>query len=202
MAVLSAHAALGREWDFVVIAGLQEGLWLQHCPRGGVLGTQQLLDIVDGVGDVRGMSATAPLLAEERRLLVAALGQARHRVLVTAVDSDNGDEALLPSTFFEELAALAGGTDPDADESPVHAPAVLSPAALVGRLRSVVCAPTARSRKPIGFVRQRNWRGWRKWACRAPTRRSGTPARSCPLPSRCGRATTTSSRCRRRRCRP
>ncbi|TXH24526.1 MAG: PD-(D/E)XK nuclease family protein, partial [Mycobacterium sp.] len=63
------------------------------------------------------------------------------RVLVTAVDSDNGDEALLPSTFFEELAALAGGTDPDSDEPPVHAPAVLSPAALVGRLRSVVCAP-------------------------------------------------------------
>ncbi|WP_285031597.1 ATP-dependent DNA helicase [Mycolicibacterium sp. lyk4-40-TYG-92] len=141
VAVLSAHAALGREWDFVVIAGLQEGLWPNTVPRGGVLGTQQLLDIVDGVGDVRGMSATAPLLAEERRLLVAALGRARNRVLVTAVDSDNGDEALLPSTFFEELAALAGGTAPDADGLPVHAPAVLSPAALVGRLRSVVCAP-------------------------------------------------------------
>ncbi len=141
VAVLSAHAALGREWDFVVIAGLQEGLWPNTVPRGGVLGTQQLLDIVDGVGDVRGMSATAPLLAEERRLLVAALGRARNRVLVTAVDSDNGDEALLPSTFFEELAALAGGTDSNPDELPVQAPAVLSPAALVGRLRSVVCAP-------------------------------------------------------------
>lgn len=141
VAVLSAHAALGREWDFVVIAGLQEGLWPNTVPRGGVLGTQQLLDIVDGVGDVRGMSATAPLLAEERRLLVAALGRARDRVLVTAVDSDNGDEALLPSTFFEELAALAGGTDPDVDALPVYAPAVLSPSALVGRLRSVVCAP-------------------------------------------------------------
>src|SRR6185312_15941516 len=80
--VVSAHAALGREWDFVVIAGLQEGLWPNTVPRGGVLGTQQLLDIVDGVGDVRGMSATAPLLAEERRLLVAALGRARNRVLV------------------------------------------------------------------------------------------------------------------------
>ncbi|MUL46914.1 ATP-dependent helicase [Mycobacterium sp. CBMA293] len=141
VAVLSAHAALGREWDFVVIAGLQEGLWPNTVPRGGVLGTQQLLDIVDGVGEVRGMSATAPLLAEERRLLVAALGRARNRVLVTAVDSDNGDEALLPSTFCDELAALAGGTDADKDEPPVHAPAVLSPSALVGRLRSVVCAP-------------------------------------------------------------
>ncbi|MDR3660056.1 MAG: ATP-dependent DNA helicase [Mycobacterium sp.] len=142
VAVLSAHAALGREWDFVVIAGLQEGLWPNTVPRGGVLGTQQLLDIIDGVGDARGMSATAPLLAEERRLLVAALGRARNRVMVTAVDSDNGDEALLPSTFCQELAALAGGADPEElAPPPVHAPAVLSPSALVGRLRAVVCAP-------------------------------------------------------------
>ena len=49
VAVLSAHAALGREWEFVVIAGLQEGLWPNAVPRGGVLGTQQLVDVLDGV---------------------------------------------------------------------------------------------------------------------------------------------------------
>ena len=49
VAVLSAHAALGREWEFVVIAGLQEGLWPNTIPRGGVLGTQQLVDVLDGV---------------------------------------------------------------------------------------------------------------------------------------------------------
>ena len=38
VAVLSAHAALGGEWEFVVIAGLQEGLWPNTIPRGGVLG--------------------------------------------------------------------------------------------------------------------------------------------------------------------
>ena len=38
--VLSAHAALGHEWDLVVIAGLQEGLWPNTIPRGGALGTQ------------------------------------------------------------------------------------------------------------------------------------------------------------------
>ena len=48
VAVLSAHAALGREWEFVVIAGLQEGLWPNTVPRGGVLGTQRLSS-VDGV---------------------------------------------------------------------------------------------------------------------------------------------------------
>ncbi len=49
VAVVSAHAALGREWEFVVIAGLQEGLWPNTIPRGGVLGTQQLVDVIDGV---------------------------------------------------------------------------------------------------------------------------------------------------------
>lgn len=138
VALVSAHAALGREWDFVVIAGLQEGLWPNVIPRGGVLATQHLLDVVDGVGDVKGMSVTAPVLAEERRLLVAALGRARRKVLVTAVDSDSGDEALLPSPFCEELAAVA--TD-HSDPTPIAAPTVLSPSAMVGRLRAVVCAP-------------------------------------------------------------
>src|SRR6476659_7113521 len=68
--VLSAHAALGGEWDFVVIAGLQEGLWPNMIPRGGVLGTQRLVDVLDGVvtPNDRGVSTRAPLLAEERRL--------------------------------------------------------------------------------------------------------------------------------------
>ncbi len=114
VAVLSAHAALGREWEFVVIAGLQEGLWPNTIPRGGVLGTQQLVDVMDGVATdaERGLSSRAPLLAEERRLLIAAMGRARSRLLVTAVDSDDGDESMLPSPFCYELSALATRSRP------------------------------------------------------------------------------------------
>jgi superfamily I DNA/RNA helicase len=50
VSVLSAHAALGHEWDLVVIAGLQDGLWPNTIPRGGVLATQRLLDVIDGIG--------------------------------------------------------------------------------------------------------------------------------------------------------
>ena len=99
--VLSAHAALGHEWDLVVIAGLQDGLWPNTIPRGGVLATQRLLDVLDGVGE--DASVRAPLLAEERRLLIAAMGRARRRLLVTAIDSDTGGpdrSAALPSPFF------------------------------------------------------------------------------------------------------
>lgn len=141
VAVLSAHAALDREWDLVVIAGLQDGLWPNTVPRGGVLATQQLVDVLDGVADGSDpvVSRRAPLLAEERRLLIAAMGRARSRLLVTAVDSDDGDESLLPSPFCAELAALA--TEPEAaTPAPLPAPRVLTAAALVGRLRSVVCA--------------------------------------------------------------
>jgi RecB family exonuclease len=105
-----------------------------------VLGTQRLLDVLDGVGE--NTSMRAPLLAEERRLLVAAMGRARKRLLVTAVDGEaNGvGEADMPSPFFAEIAQWATGTD-DAELPPVTAPRVLSAAAVVGRLRGVVCAP-------------------------------------------------------------
>ena len=138
VAVLSPHAALGRDWEMVVIAGVQDGLWPNTTPRGGVLGTQRLLDVIDGLGE--DVSARAPLLAEERRLLIAAMGRCRRRLLVTAVDSDGGDEALLPSPFVAELAAHDTG-DPEQTARPVPAPPLLSPPAVVGRLRAVVCAP-------------------------------------------------------------
>lgn len=140
--VLSAHAALGREFEVVAVAGLQEGLWPNTIPRGGVLRTQQLIDLIDGVTSAdETVSATAPLLAEERRLLIAALGRARAQVLVTAVDSDTGDDSMLPSEFVRELAAVATGPADDQPVEPVRAPRVLAPAAVVGRLRAVVCAP-------------------------------------------------------------
>ncbi len=138
--VLSAHAALGQQWDLVVIAGLQEGLWPNTIPRGGVLGTQRLVDVLDGIPE--NASLRAPLLAEERRLLVTAMGRARKRLLVTAVDGETGDGrgAAMPSPFFAEIAQWAT-VDADAAPQPVAAPRVLSASAVVGRLRGVVCAP-------------------------------------------------------------
>ncbi|WP_156685631.1 ATP-dependent DNA helicase [Mycobacterium sp. Marseille-P9652] len=140
VSILSAHAALGHEWDLVVVAGLQDGLWPNTVPRGGVLGTQRLLDMMDGVGG--DASVRAPLLSEERRLLVAAMGRARRRLVVTAVDSESDGTDLgtaLPSEFFHEIARLADADAPV--DQPVATPRVLSAAALVGRLRGVVCAP-------------------------------------------------------------
>ena len=46
---------------------------------------------------------------------------------------------MLPSPFCHELAALTTDPEPEPPE-PIHAPRVLTPPALVGRLRAVVCA--------------------------------------------------------------
>jgi superfamily I DNA/RNA helicase/RecB family exonuclease len=144
--VLSAHAALDYEWDLVIIAGLQEGLWPNTVPRGGVLGTQRLLDVLDGITE--SASLRAPLLAEERRLLVAAMGRARKRLWVTAVDGEASGETALPSPFFFEIARCASG-GADTELKPVTAPRMLSAAAVVGRLRGVVCAPAGAVRDEV-----------------------------------------------------
>jgi superfamily I DNA/RNA helicase/RecB family exonuclease len=137
--IVSPHQSLGREWDVVVIAGLQEGLWPNVIPRGGVLCTQRLVDVLDDVSGV--VSAHAPVVADERRLLIAAMGRTRRRLVVTAVDTGDAGESVgpaLPSPFFYDVARYATGQVLDPS---VSSPQVLSVPAVVGRLRRVVCAP-------------------------------------------------------------
>ncbi|MEU5843414.1 ATP-dependent DNA helicase [Rhodococcus sp. NPDC047139] len=155
--VLSAHSAAGREWEVVVVAGVQEGLWPSLRARGTLLGIEALIDAVSGAdgGEETGarLSRTAPLLADERRLFLVACSRARTRLLVTAVDSVGGDSELLRSRFVDEL--LAGDTD-GIDESEAldeRLPEevrtrVLALPALVAELRSVVCDPEVAEEEP------------------------------------------------------
>jgi RecB family exonuclease len=82
------------------------------------------------------LSALAPLLAEERRLLRLAASRARRTLLVSAVRGE--DEQ--PSRFLDELDGTVG--DPDAVERPVlrRPERGLLLADLVGELRRVVCS--------------------------------------------------------------
>lgn len=135
VSLLTAHAAAGREWTVVAIVGAQEGSWPDLRLRGSLLGVERLVDFLSGV-DSETVSATAPLLAEERRLFYLAAGRARHTLLVSAVQGD--DEQ--PSRFVEELLGTATGEP----ESVVRRPGTersLALPELVGELRSVVCDP-------------------------------------------------------------
>ncbi len=136
VALLTAHAARGREWDVVAVPGVQEGSWPDLRLRGSLLGNERLVDLLAGVAEPGGeaVSRVAPLLAEERRLFYVACTRARHTLLVSAIQGD--DEQ--PSRFLDELDPLPAG---QADR-PVHRPGrSLVLAELVGELRRAACAP-------------------------------------------------------------
>ncbi|MGC0364851.1 superfamily I DNA/RNA helicase/RecB family exonuclease [Rhodococcus sp. 27YEA15] len=148
--VVSAHAAAGREWDVVAVAGVQEGLWPSLRARGSLLRIEALIDLVNGVSDgsdsaAERLSRTAPLLADERRLFLVACSRARRTLLVTAVESAAGDTDLLPSRFVDELIRgdeYSGDFQPDREVTPEAGDTrVLSLPALLAQLRSVVCDP-------------------------------------------------------------
>ncbi len=158
VAVLTAHAAVGREWTLVAVPGVQEGSWPDLRLRGSLLGVEHLIDAVAGVEAQNTTSRTAPMLAEERRLLLLAASRARRSLLVSAVRGE--DEH--PSRFLDELEDSVYGADtgPDAGarERPVSEPGRgLSLPELVAELRRVVCdpdsEPAGRDRAAAGLAR-------------------------------------------------
>ncbi|MCS7479691.1 ATP-dependent helicase [Umezawaea endophytica] len=150
VAVLTAHSAAGREWTVVAIPGVQEGSWPDLRLRGSLLGVERMVDLVHGMDPADKVSAVAPLLAEERRLLLVAASRARTTLMVSAVRGE--DEQ--PSRFLDELDDLTT----DAVERPTFTPERgLVLAELVGELRRVLCddesEPDRRQRAAVQLAR-------------------------------------------------
>ncbi|MEU9804612.1 ATP-dependent DNA helicase [Mycobacterium sp. NPDC050853] len=145
VAIVSAHAAVGRQWEVVAIPGVQEGLWPNTAVRGGVLRTQELMDVLAGIDQAAHVDGSAVALAEERRLLLLAIGRAGRRVLITAVDNENADMGggpAMPSRFLTELM-LAHPDWVMPERRPGTAESrTLTAANLVGELRAVVTDST------------------------------------------------------------
>ncbi|MBX6769472.1 MAG: ATP-dependent helicase, partial [Actinomadura rubrobrunea] len=137
--VLTAHRSKGLEWDVVVVAGVQEGLWPDLRLRGSLLGVEELVEQAAG-GEVpgeqaAGASMAAKMLDEERRLFYVAVTRARRPLGVTAGGGDDTEER--PSRFLNELSPGAA-EQAQLDEKTRW----LSLPALVADLRSVVTDPT------------------------------------------------------------
>jgi superfamily I DNA/RNA helicase/RecB family exonuclease len=186
VAVLTVHAAAGREWSVVAVPAVQEGSWPDLRLRGSLLGVEQLVDAVAGI-DPSTVSRTAPLLAEERRLLLVAASRARSWLLVSAVQGE--DEQ--PSRFLAELE------DPGASvlERPAAARSRgLSLPELVAELRRVCCDPDETdqrrhdaaaalaqlARAGVPGAHPDSWYGLGPLSSQAPLRMLGEPARVSP----------------------
>ncbi len=155
VAIVSAHTAAGREWDVVAVAGVQEGIWPNLRPRGTLLGVEDLVDLLAGVGfPGEQLSRSAPILAEERRLLLLACSRARRSLLVTAVESVSGDRDLVPSRFLAELDADAASGEPGRIPPPVDPGRALVMQALIAELRTVACDPEETSLRRDRAARQ------------------------------------------------
>ncbi len=96
VAVLTPASALGTEFDGVVIAGMQEGVWPNLRLRGGALDGWRLADDLDA-WRAGSPAPVAPAMLDRRRaalhdelrLLARAASRARRRLAVVAVDDDD-----------------------------------------------------------------------------------------------------------------
>ncbi len=128
VSVLTPQAAAGREWDFVAVVGVQEGVWPNLRLRGSLLGAEALVEVlggrpIDGTEGLR--SAHNQVWNDELRQFYVALTRSRERVLVTAVASVDDQ----PSVYLDVI-------DPDvAGRSWVSVPARLTLRGVVAQLR-------------------------------------------------------------------
>jgi len=97
--VCTPAATVGREFDVVVVAGLNEGVWPNTRPRSALLKANELSLVHAGI-DQRTVDFRRDVIFDEVRLFLVAMSRARHRTLVTAIQSE--DET--PSGLFRMVA--------------------------------------------------------------------------------------------------
>ena len=141
VALMTPANALSTEFDVVVIAGLQDGVWPNTRLRGGLLGSWRLADAVRAYREGMPVPETGTLdrrrqaLYDELRLFVRAISRARQRIIVTAVD----DEGSSPSPLFTYL--------PPASEPAEGSEHPLTLRGLVGRYRRVLTTSESESER-------------------------------------------------------
>ncbi|WP_194422051.1 ATP-dependent helicase [Microbacterium abyssi] len=119
--LLTPATALGTQFEAVIVAGVQEGIWPNTRLRGGLLETWRLADAVTAartgspVPDPGVLDRRRDALHDELRLFVRAVSRARSRILVSAVDDDDSS----PSPFFMFLPEPPPASDHPAAEHPL-----------------------------------------------------------------------------------
>ena len=142
VSLLTPAGAAGRQWRFVVVAGVQEGVWPDLRLRGSLLGSERLVDVVTGRGQSL-RAAQAAVRYDETRLFMVAVSRASERLLVTAVRSD--DEQ--PSVYLDIVDPPEESDDGDELRLFSEVPRPMTLGGLVAELRrEVVVGKTASDR--------------------------------------------------------
>ena len=193
--VLTTAAAAGREWDLVLIPGMQEGIWPNTRLRGELLGGGALSDVIEHGPQILPTRNIAARLretrADELRTFANALSRARQKVVCIAVASEDSQ----PSSFLDvvdphgaleprrpvfvprprtlgalvaELRQAAEATALDPERAPLHADAARS-------LAMLLKAPF-----PIRGVHPNSWWGLQEATSHGPVTPVGEPVKVSP----------------------
>ncbi len=126
---------IGRDFDTVVISGVDDGVWPDLRLRDTLLGAGDISSL-SSVGGSGTIDRRREVLNSELRLFARAVSRARHAVHVTAIDSD--DEK--PSPLVYAIDPSLRGTETAAEPGERH-PFTLR--GIVGQLRRELVAPAS-----------------------------------------------------------
>jgi superfamily I DNA/RNA helicase/RecB family exonuclease len=121
--VTTPSGTVGLEFDVVVVAALQDGVWPNLRLRGSLLYPQELVRVMTGLGDVP-LDERRQVRDDELRMFALAVSRARRQVILAAVDNEDESASVLFS--------LAPADAPTVDTAALRP---LSLRALTGRLR-------------------------------------------------------------------
>lgn len=134
--VLTPSHAAGQQWEVVILAEVQDGVWPNTRLRGQLLHTQHLVDVVtERTGVTTYADQLAEVRSDEMRTFCAALSRARRRLISTAVSSEDAQ----PSAFLDVISPW---NDSTAARERTSVADPLTEAALVARLRRTLEAGT------------------------------------------------------------
>ncbi|MET0989669.1 MAG: UvrD-helicase domain-containing protein, partial [Glaciihabitans sp.] len=121
--VTTPPGTVGLEFDVVVVANLQEGVWPNLRLRGSLLGPQELVRAVTGV-DSGSIDERKLVMGDELRMFALAISRAARQVILATVASEDDS----PSVFLSLVP-------PDAPAVDTTSLPPLSLRGLTGRLR-------------------------------------------------------------------
>lgn len=143
--VCTPAAAMGREFDTVIVAGVNDGVWPNFRVRSALVKSTLLPLAIEGV-NLETLDQRQGILADEIRLFLVAMSRARSTILVTAIASE--DES--PSALFRIVAGERlkdDGTEPSEPAANSRAQLFIptnifaSLSELVGHARHIVLDP-------------------------------------------------------------